>query len=374
MPAKDFNRRRLFDAMGAAGIDAVVASSPWNITYTGGAYLEIPQVTYLVTTSDGRQALVINEADAYYMRGSSSAKDLRIYRFGPTAAAEAENAVRLLTEVLTEFGLAKGKIGIEDDFLPASQQRRAEEMLPGASFVSGSDVFDEARLIKLPWEVELFRNAAFQTEKAIMTAFAMARVGDTEQALAASMQALVLRAGAQTLTHTVCSSGLQGTVVHAMPLPNPINPGEAVHVDFGARFDGYSTDLSRTAIVGKPTERQRFIHQALWDARAAILDKVRPGTPVKDLYDTNTAALAKVGLSNPWSTVGHSTGLREHEGFDITTSTTRVLEPGMIINIEPTHIEVGEGRYHIEDSIHITETGYEVLSDFYNSNEMFVIR
>lgn len=374
MPSREFNRAKLFDAMAEAGVDAVVASSPWNVTYTAGVYLDIPQPTFLVTTRDGRQALIVNEADAYLMRSNSSVGDVRDYRIGESMAADADEAARMLRDVLTEMGLKSGRIGIEEDILSGRAERRLGELLPEAKLRPATRCFEEARMFKLPWEVEAFRKAAYYTDKAIMTGFAQARPGDTERDLAAAIQSLALRSGAQTLCHTVCSAGVQSTVVHAYPLDKPIRPGEAIHVDFGARFDGYSTDLSRTAMVGEPNARQRDIHNVLWDAEQAMLARIKPGLVARELYDLNGEIMARHGLANPWGTIGHSTGLRVHEGFDITASCERVLEPGMILNIEPTHIEKGDARYHIEDSVVVTDTGIEILSTYYNSNEMFVIR
>lgn len=374
MPSREFNRTKLTQAMDSQGIDCVVATSPWNVTYTSGVYLNIPQVTFLVTTRDGRQALVINEADAFFMRNDSSLSDIRDYRFSDTTAVAAERALDLLAQILGEFDLASGRIGLEEDVMPGGYEAYLAKLLPKALFKPGSWSLNEARIHKLPWEIEVFRDAAYYTDKAIMTGFAQARVGDTERDLATAIQSYVLRSGARTFSHTVCSAGLQSTVVHAHPLDKPIKPGEAIHVDFGGCFDGYSTDLSRTAVVGPPSQRQKDIYQILWDAQQEMFSMIRPGVVARQVYEANQNFFAKAGLRYPWGTIGHSTGLLVHEGFEITATSDRVLEAGMIINIEPTHIEAGDARYHIEDSVLITDRGVEVLSSFYNSNEMFVIR
>ena len=94
----------------------------------------------------------------------------------------------------------------------------------------------------------------------------------------------------------------------------------------------------------------------------------------KELFAFADKEFEKVGLVYPWGTLGHSTGLQVHEGFEITRGQTRVFEPRMLFNIEPTHIEAGDARYHIEDTILITETGNELLSSFANTEEMFVIK
>jgi Xaa-Pro aminopeptidase len=367
---RPYNRERLVAAMDELRLDAVIASSPWNVTYTAGVDLEVPQVTYLVTTRDGRQGLVINEADAIFMRNDADLEDIRAY---PLIDDIAGAALELLAELLSDLGLESARIGIEDDFVSAAAHRRLEEVLAGATFTGGSSAFTEARIHKLPWEIDVIRRAAYSTDKAIITGFALARVGDTERDLATAIQSCALRFGARTFSHTVCSAGLQSTVVHAHPLEKPIRQGEAVHVDFGGRFEGYSIDLSRTAVVGPPIARQAFIHQTLWDAQQQMFAAIRPGVLAKEVFATGEACLERAGLSYPWATLGHSNGLLVHDGFEITRTSDRVLEAGMVLNIEPTHIEAGDARYHIEDTVLITEDGVDVLSSYYNSSEMYVI-
>jgi Xaa-Pro aminopeptidase len=371
MGARAYNRERLVAAMDELQLDALIAGSPWNVTYTSGVDLDVPQVTYLVTTRDGRQGLVINEADAIFMRNDSDLEDIRDY---PLIDDIAGAAVDLLAEQLADLGLASARIGIEEDFVPAAAHQRLDGLMAGATFAGGSWAFDEARIHKLPWEIEVIRRAAYYTDKAIMTGFALARVGDTERDLATAIQSCALRYGARTFSHTVCSSGLQSTVVHAHPLEKPIRPGEAIHVDFGGRFEGYSMDLSRTAVVGPPSARQAFIHQTLWDVQRRMFDAIRPGVLAKEVFATGEAAFEHAGLRYPWATLGHSIGLLVHDGFEVTRTSERVLEPGMVLNIEPTHIEAGDARYHIEDTVLVTERGVEVLSSYYNGSEMYVIR
>ena len=374
MASKEFNRKKLFETMATARLDAIVASSPSNVTYTSGTYLDIPQVTFLVTTPGGNhQGLVVNEADAMYMRRDSSISDIRDYRWCNDNTEEARTAVELLAETLKDFGLARSRIGLEEDFMPVRQRAYLQKLLPDATLEDGSWALNETRIYKLPWEIETIRKAAYYTDKAIMTGFAQARVGDTERDLATAIQSYTLRFGARTFSHTVCSSGVQGTVVHAHPLDKPICLGEVVHVDFGGKFDGYATDLSRTAIVGKPTARQHFIHQTLWDAEQFMLDAMKPGARAKDLFAIGEGTLEKAGLKYPWGTLGHSNGLLVHEGFEITRTSERIIEAGMVLNVEPTHIEEGDGRYHIEDTVLVTDSGIEVLSNYYNSGEMFSI-
>lgn len=370
---REYNHERLSQAMDEQGLDAVVASSPWNVSYLSGVSISFGLLTFLITTRDGRQGLVINEADAYFMRNDTNIADVRDYPYSDTTAAAAQKSAALAADLLADMGLSQARIGLEEDFLPRLYRDQLAERLPQATLKDGSHAMSEARIYKMPSEIDVLRRAAYYTDKAIAVGFSISRIGDTERDVANAMQSAILRFGATQLSHTVCSAGVQSTVVHAHPLDKPIQPGEVIHVDFGGVFDGYMTDLSRTAVVKEPSPRQREIYQNLWEIDQMLLEQVKPGVIAREFFARADQAFESAGLRYPWGTLGHSTGLRVHEGFEITRTSDRVIEAGMVLNIEPTHIEPGDARYHIEDTVLVTETGTEVLSNYYDPREMYVI-
>lgn len=373
-----YNQARLNEEMDRQGFDAVVVSSPWNASYLSGISIREDQINFtnpifMVTTRDGRQGIVINEADAHFVRKDSELTDVRSFPFSDTTAIAATRAIDVLRQMLTDMHLTNVRLGLEDDFLPASYRAQIGELLPDATLGNGSGVLNEARIYKTTDEIDILRKAAYYTDKAIYMGFASGRVGDTERDLANAMQYAMLRYGASTMSHTVCSAGKQSTVVHAHPLDKPIRPGEIIHVDFGGMFDAYQTDLSRNAVVGEPSAEQRDLYQRLWEVQQQILEWVRPGVLAREIFRRVDAAFASHGLVYPWGTLGHSTGLLVHEGFEITRTTDRVIEAGMVLNVEPTYIDPGTARYHIEDTILVLDDGVEVLSNYSDTREMYVI-
>jgi Xaa-Pro aminopeptidase/Xaa-Pro dipeptidase len=138
-------------------------------------------------------------------------------------------------------------------------------------------------------------------------------------------------------------------------------------------FAGYSTDLSRNAVVGPPSSAQRDIYAKLYEIHLLALDVLAPGVSADEVFRRLEPEFASRGLVHPWATIGHSSGLTIHEGFELARGSDAILEPGMVINIEPSHIQAGDARYHIEDTVVITEDGSELLSDFSAADTMFVI-
>jgi Xaa-Pro aminopeptidase len=343
-----------------------------NVTYTAGAWIPFPLLfAFVITTSSGEQAAVVNEADAYFLGAYSWIEDIRGFRFGPASDAD---ALALLRELVHELGLRSSAIGIELSYMSHRAFAQVQEVLPAVRWADISSVFENARLIKTDAEIELFGAAAYVTDKAIQTAFALSRPGQTEKELAAGMQSNVLRLGADAIGHSHVHAGVHSTIVHTLSLEQPILAGEVVHVDFGASFAGYATDLSRNAVVDRGSARQHEIYRALWEIEQVLFEKLRPGVRAADVFSEAQQQFDRHGLVHPWGTLGHSTGLAVHEGFEFAERSEHILAPRMIVNIEPSHIERGDARYHIEDTVLITETGNEVLSNFAPVDDLFVIR
>jgi len=355
---------RLQETIRAAGLDAVVASSSPNVTYTGGSFIDFPPLlTFVVTTADGRQGIVINEGDAAYFREYSWVEDIRAFRYATSTVASNLEAVRMTAEVLRELG-ATEVVGVERSHLPALYLETLQGELPGSGLLDAGDVFESVRVIKTQGEIDLLAYAARATDKAISTGFALARPGDTEQQLAALIQGAVVRLGADGLDHADVHAGAHATVVHAWPMGIDLLAGDVIHVDFGAVFGGYRTDIARNATVHAPTSKQLEFYKPLWVARERMLETIKPGLTAGELFSIGQTAIESEGLEYPWGTLGHSIGLSIHEGFEIVRGSERVLEENMVLNIEPSHIEPDHARYHLEDALRVTADGARLLSDF----------
>lgn len=371
------DRRALYDgerlqaAMNSRGIDAVIASSAANVTYTGGAWVPHPLLlSFVVTTAGGEQGVVINEADEFYFNEYSWIADIRGFRFGPNAA---EDALAQLRGLLTDLGLERVRVGVEMAAMSRPALERIEIAAPEATITDATDLFEHARLVKTSGELELLRAAAYNSDKAIQTAFALAQPGDTEKFLAARMQSNALLLGADATGHTHVHAGVHSTVVHTLSIERPILPGEVVHVDFGAIFAGYVSDISRNAVAVSPTPRQREIYGHLVEIERVLIDKLRPGTRASEIFELAQQEFARRSLVHPWGTLGHSIGLGVHEGFEFAANSGFALEAGMVVCVEPSHIERGDARYHVEDTVIVTDDEPDVISNFAPIDEIFTI-
>ena len=244
-----FNMERLKQGMAAQGLDGILAVSPVNVTYTGGVFLPIWPIrlqAFALTTVDGEQGVVINEATALCYRKYSWIEDIRFNRFTTSVTEMNRLAIEQLITMIKDKGLSQARLGIEKRSISAMHWNQLRKSLPKASLDDATDVFEYARLVKTPSEIELYRIAAYYTDKAISIAFASAKPGDSEKAVTSHMQAAVLQLGADDLAHAHFHSGLHSTIVHAWPLEaKRLEPDEVVHIDFGAIFGGATVLMCR---------------------------------------------------------------------------------------------------------------------------------
>ena len=216
-------------------------------------------------------------------------------------------------------------------------------------------------MIKTPAEIDLYRVAGRCTDRAVASAWEISRAHDTEKQLSARIQSFGLELGADFAHHCQLQAGPHSAIAMAPSLDRPCAEGELVHVDYGGLFAGYVTDIARNAVVGKPATTQRSIYEKLLDIHRTLIAHVRPGVSAGEIWDLGSREFRRAGLTHPWSSLGHHVGLEVHEGFDITADSVEVFEPGMLINLEPSHFEP-DGRYHIEDTLLLVPEGTELLT------------
>lgn len=369
------SRQQIPVLMREAGLDALVAFSMENVYYCAGTMLltqrMIPtRLAMTVWQADGTATMIVCGIEVAQVRAETWIKDVRTYvEFKDSPLVE-------LAKLLKEKGLERGRIGLENKYLAAAYYRELAAQLPQATLVDGDDIFETARMIKSPEEVELLRKAAAMTDKAIRHAFESAHLGTTEQAMSDSMGKDILRDGADGVAFVVMTTGENSKLVHPMPSTTPIRANDVVRTDFGGHygsyFGGYYSDIARTAVAGKPTDKQRDAYKNLFEVHDLILRSVKPGVRACDLFELCRKEFErrKVDFHSPH--IGHNMGVFIHEKPMLNPQTTIELQPGMVLAIEPIHVQDGF-IYHIEDELVVTPTGHDLLTPAYDWAELLTI-
>jgi len=341
-------------------LDVLVAASPWNVAYTAGTSFftqrTIPERLALVVMARGRAPVfVFCTIEAEHARTESWITDLRGY------TEFADRPIDVLADVVRELGAAGGCIGIEKRFLVAKNYDELHEALPDAAIVEGDGVFDRMKAIKTPEEIDWLRQTILWTDEAVATAFTAARSGDTERQVGDRMIAYCRDKGAGGLLHLALSTGPNLPRVHHEPDDTPLAPGGVLRTDFGMFWGLYVSDIARTAFVAPPRPGQRKTYQLLEEMHQTVIAGMNPGVRACDVYRLCAATFERHGQPFPMPHVGHSIGHSVHENPMLHPFDQTVLEPGMVLMLEPM-IPTPEGPFHTEDMIEITAGGHRVLS------------
>ncbi|MEG0373642.1 M24 family metallopeptidase [Enterococcus viikkiensis] len=230
-----------------------------------------------------------------------------------------------------------------------------------AEFVQAGGVIDRMRAIKSPQEIQYMRNACEISCRALNRLLPEIRVGMTEKDLAAKLSMYMVQEGADTQPYgNILISGANTSLLHGIPSKKAIEYGDFVLMDFGCQYEGYMSDMTRTVVVGKASEKQREVYEFEKQSLEASMAVMKNGAAVKDIYQASLKPLE--GTEYPQYTyrnIGHSIGLFVHELPYIDEQYEDVLETGMVMTIEPGIYIPDWGGVRIEDQVLITDEGYE---------------
>jgi Xaa-Pro aminopeptidase len=188
--------------------------------------------------------------------------------------------------------------------------------------------------------------------------------GVTEQQVAANLEFAARVAGADAMSfETIVASGRRSALPHGRASTAKLPRKGFVTLDFGVLLDGYCSDMTRTVHLGKASRREWDVYHSVLEAQQAAVAAVAPGVSCGDVDEAARSVLrkAKLGKSFTHST-GHGVGLEIHEGPRIAAGQTQLLEPGMVITIEPGVYLPGEFGVRIEDMVLVTAKGGETLT------------
>jgi len=271
----------------------------------------------------------------------------------------------ILLQAAQELNLCNGTIGIELDFLPVSYYKKLVELFPNVDFVNISDIFIYARSLKTSEEIEMFRNLCRAADNAFFEVSKMAGVGISERELSNCFRNSALASGIMPSSWSMFSVGPNSSRL-ALPGDRRAAEGDVIKFDAGvnAEFDFYTTDTSRSWIVGKANPALHRLKARLYEAQRLMIEACKPGLPINELFILGFNYVLKEFPSYRRGHMGHSIsmGPATAEAPFINRGEKRPLEPGMILAIEaPCYVE-NIGGFNIEDMVLITENGSEVLT------------
>lgn len=275
---------------------------------------------------------------------------------------EHEDPYAVIATALRARGLTTATIACEETV--RFQFTYGVTNLPAVKVVDGTPVTAGCRMVKDAHELALMRHASAVTLKAYEAAWKSLREGMTQDEFGRLVSQAHSRLGYSG------SAGVQvgkfSALPHGSATPQVIREGSILLIDGGCKVEGYSSDISRTFVLGRPTQKMKDVFEIEFRAQTAALRTARPGLPCEAVDAAARKVIVDAGYGPDYKyfshRVGHGMGMDGHEWPYLVRGNTRLLEPGMVFSDEPGIYIPGEFGIRLEDDMVITETGAELFT------------
>lgn len=341
-------------------LDAVVINPGSSLSWLTGLnfhLMERPVTLWIGKT--GRPLIILPKLELAKLAGLQT--DLESVSFGDDPATWQGVFQKALAD-------ASGKhlrIGVEPTALRFLELNLLQGALPDGHFVDGSQVFAGLRLLKDERELQKMRKAAEITEAALLETLKTVKVGQSEKEIASELIVQLYRHGSdpELPFAPIVSSGPNSANPHASPSDRQLENGDVLLFDWGARFEGYCSDITRCFLIGTVDERLREIAKVVQHANHYAVTAVKPGMTAGELDAIARDEIVENGFGEYFThRTGHGLGMEAHEAPYIFAGSELALREGMVFTIEPGIYIPGLGGIRIEDNVVVTHDGFYCLT------------
>lgn len=352
----------LFDLIDKNHLDAVAINPGPALTYlTSLRFHLMERPTILLVSKTNTPLLILPELEIGKINQS------RIPLQPVTFADDPSQWPSAITSAVEKSGLKQAKVGIEPTHLRFMELNYLQTAAPGAHFIAAEALFSELRLCKDAIEIKLMRDAVQIAQAALEATLPMIKVGRSEKEIAAELVVNLLRQGSESELPfaPIVAGGPNSANPHAGPSERLLETGDLLVIDWGATYEGYCSDLTRTFAIGNLDPELRAIYEAVKAANEAGRAAGAPTLPasVVDLAARNVIEKAGYGKYFTHRT-GHGLGMEAHEEPYMFGANKQLLKPGMVYTVEPGIYLPEKGGVRIEDNVVVTDAGCETLSSF----------
>ena len=342
---------RLWDRLAEADVDAAVIVQPSNVRWLTG--FSGSNGVVVVLGADG----VLLVTDARYAEQAPA----QLAVAGCADGVEVVVARDPAAAVASRLGNS-ARLGLEDRVAWGDQIRwnRAVD----AETVPLSGIVEGLRAVKDPAELARIETAANIADAALASVVSMLRPGTTESRLQLALDAAIRAGGASGPAYdTIVASGPNGALPHATPTDRQLEAGDLVIVDVGALVDGYRSDMTRTFVLGDPSDQAAAMLDAVGRSQSAGVAAVGPGVAAGEIDSACRSVLDATGMGDAFvHGTGHGVGLDVHELPRIASGSGAELRPGNVLTVEPGVYFPGFGGVRVEDLLVVTDSGCRPLT------------
>ncbi len=356
--------RRAQEKMRTNNLDALLITEPFNYHYFSGS---TPSFSYarcniMIIPQERKPVIIAHEFVEESTQRETWVKDIRLYE------NLIEDHIPEIINVFQDLALDDGRIGAELGFeqrlgLSYNDFQAMKHKLPHVTFADTSSLFWELRMIKSTAEIQCARKACQITSEAFHVCFESITTGMTEKEIGDIFTSTIPKLGG---THPWCfinSGPYNYDVISGAPTNRQIHKGNILWIDGGCTYHGYNSDFCRIAAIGKPSEKQQAMYSKTLQLTDLCIKSVKPRVKASDIAHICAFELERQRLELTFRAgrLGHGIGLMLTEPPHIANYDSTILEPGMIITIEPGFV-TDYGVFQAEENVLVTPKGFEILS------------
>ena len=340
--------QRLREKLSRDNVDAIIITNPYNRRYISN-----------FTGTAG--VVVISQKEAKFITDFRYVEQAGKQAVGFEIVQHSGLIQHEVAAQLKEMGAKK--IGFEQEHLTFATYKSYETVVEG-ELVPLSDVIENLRLIKTPQEIKILKEAADIADAAFKHIIEYLRPGLTEIEVSNELEFFMRKAGATSSSFDIIvASGARSALPHGVATNKVIESGDFVTMDYGALYNGYISDITRTVAVGEPSEELKKIYDITLEAQLYAMEHIKPGITGREADALARDIIAGKGYGEYFGhSLGHGIGLEVHEGPGLSAKSDVILKKGMTVTCEPGIYLPGVGGVRIEDDLLITEDSNETFT------------
>jgi Xaa-Pro aminopeptidase len=273
--------------------------------------------------------------------------------------------------------LALPAVGLESDSISYSLYQKLHDSLPAGKLAITRGLVESLREIKDESEVATIREAVRIAEQALASVRQGLDLGMSEKQVADELEYRIRREGGTCGAFpAIIGVGPRAALPHGRPTEHTrLQDADFVLIDWGARYAGYHSDLTRVLVTGKLSPQFEKVYRVVLAAQEAAIRNLHPGMLMKDVDAAARQVIAEAGFGEAFGhALGHGIGLAVHEPPRLGPDQARPLAAGMVVTVEPGIYLPGWGGVRIEDDVLVTSEGCEVLTHWPKELEACVVR
>lgn len=359
----------LKELMSRHKIDTIAINPGPTLTYlTGLEFHLMERPTVMLYQRGHKPFMILPKLESTKLIGSNLPMHSVTYNDDPSTWQEAFRAA------FKHMNLEGVRIGLESTRIRFMEMNYLQTAAPTARFVSADQIFSELRVVKDENEINDMRRAVDIAQQSLREILPMIKAGVSESRIAGELTVAMLRAGSdpELPFSPIVASGPNSANPHAAPTGRVLEPGDLLVIDWGARVNGYCSDLTRTFAIGKLEPELERIYETVLKANMAGRAAGKPGLAASEVDRASREVIDQAGFGEFFThRTGHGLGMEAHEAPYISSANTELLKAGMTYTVEPGIYLPGKGGVRIEDNVLVTEEGTVTLSDF--SGELMIL-